>query len=438
MKSDELSRLLLRAEAHLKAGRLDQARSAYRKTLMNFPRCKEAHYQLGVLLHDADDLEGAVRHFRTLLQLAPELAEVHFNLGTTLAKLGLHANAVESFQRAIEIQPSMADAHNNLGIAWRDQGCLERAIECFETAIQHQPKLFSAHLNLGTTLIKCRRAEHAVAACRAALELNSEIADTYLALGLALELAGKKEEAMKCLQEAVRRNPKSEEWRFHFAASLGHSGPPIAPPEYVASLFDAYAARFDEHLRGRLKYRTPEHILDAVVHVAPDRRFDVLDLGCGTGLCGELFRSLSNRISGIDLSQEMIRAAHERNIYDELLTSDMAGFLQNRFAEYDLILASDVFIYVGDLAETFLLASAALRPGGLFAFSVEAAEKLPGGNDPVGGYRLTETRRYVHTMAYISDLSATSGFTEHFSRLAKLRTQAGTDVEGWIVVLGKV
>lgn len=437
MKSDELTRLLSRAELHLKADRRDQAKSAYRKVLMNFPKCKEAHFQLAVLLHDELDLIGAVRHFRELLQLAPELAEVHFNLGTMLSNLGEKSEAANSFRRAIELQPSMADAYNNLGIVLRDLGDLEQAIENFEAAIRIQPQLFAACVNLGATLIKCRRAERAVEVCRAAQAMKPEIADTHLALGLALELAGEMEEATQCLQEAIQRNPKSEEWRYHFAASSGQSSPPIAPASYIVSLFDAYAARFDSHLLGSLHYRTPEHILNAVIQVAPGRRFDIADLGCGTGLCGELFSAYGNHLAGVDLSPEMIRAADERKIYHELLVSDIATFLKARHSSFDLILASDVFIYVGDLSETFLLTAAALRSDGLFAFSVEAAEALPNGENPTDDFLLTSTRRYVHTLTYIRRLMAQFGFSERYVQLATLRIQAGVDVQGWIVVCRK-
>ncbi len=435
MKSDELSRLLSRAESHLKAGRLKQAKSAYRQILSTYPKSTEAHFRMAILLHDENDPEGAVWHFQRLLQLSPKLAEVHFNLGTILVRLGRKQEAAESFGRAVELQPSMADAHNNLGIVLRDQGDMERAIQSFESAIRHAPRLVSALVNLGTTLIKCRRPDRAVEVCRLARELNPELAEAHLALGLALEQAGQKEEATQCLQEAVRRKPESAEWQFHLAASGGLDGPLIAPAEYVASLFDAYAVRFDEHLRGSLHYRSPEHILSAVLAAAPDRRFDILDLGCGTGLCGDLFRPVANRLVGIDLSSEMIRAATDRGIYHDLQVHDIVGFLRNRIAEFDLILAADVFVYVGDLNETFLLTSAALRPNGLFAFSVEAADENPHGSTPVNGYHLNPSRRYSHTLGYVRQLASQHGFAERCAELATLRTQAGSEVRGWIVVL---
>ena len=437
MKSNELARLLSRAESHLKAGRLKHAKSAYLQILSNHPRSTEAHFQIAVLLHDEDDLEGAVRHFKRLLDISPKLAEVHFNLGTMLVRLGRKQEATESFMRAVELQPSMAEAHNNLGIVLRDHGDIEGAIECFESATRHAPRFVSALLNLGTTLLKLHRPDRAVEVCRLARELQPELAETHLALGLSLEQAGQIEEARQCLQEAVRRKPESSEWQFHFAASKGLDGPTIAPAEYVASLFDAYAARFDEHLRGSLNYRTPEHILNAVCALAPGRRFEILDLGCGTGLCGELFRPFANRLVGIDLSSEMIKAATRRKIYDELEVNDIVGILQNRVVEFDLILAADVFVYVGDLRETFLLTYAALKPNGLFAFSVESAEEGPQSDTRIDGYHLNPSRRFSHTLGYVRQLSARQGFSELSAELATLRTQAGDDVLGWIVVLAK-
>ncbi len=435
MKSDTHHRLLSRAELHLTGGRRQQAKSAYQQILSKHPKSTEAHFQLAILLHDDGDLEGAVRHFQHLLRLSPNLAEVHYNLGTMLASLGRKQEAAESFRKSVELQPSMAEAHNNLGIALRDLGDIEGATESFETAIRHAPRFVSALLNLGSTLIKCRRPERAVEVCRCACELNPELADAHMALGLALELAGQNEESANCLREAIRLKPESAEWQFHLAASNGHAGPSIAPAEYVASLFDAYAARFDEHLRGSLHYQIPELILNAVHAAAPDRRFDILDLGCGTGLCGALFRPVANRLFGIDLSPEMIRAASSRGIYSELRVSDIVNSLASCTAEFDLILAADVFIYVGDLRETFRLTSVALRPDGLFAFSVEAAEESPHGNTSVDGYHLNPSRRFSHTLGYVRQLAAQHGLAEVSAELATLRTQAGSDVLGWIVVL---
>ena len=124
MKSDKLRRLLSQAESHWKLGRIAEAKSGYEHVLKQYPKSTEARFQLAVLLHDEDDLAGAVMHLQELTRLLPEVAEIQFNLGTILMRLGRKEEARESFRRAVELQPGMAEAHNNLGLVERDLGRL--------------------------------------------------------------------------------------------------------------------------------------------------------------------------------------------------------------------------------------------------------------------------------------------------------------------------
>ena len=56
-----------------------------------------------------------------------------------------------------------------------------------------------------------------------------------------------------------------------------------------------------------LDYRGPERIAELVSAVMGDRRgLDILELGCGTGLCGIHLRPRAARLVGIDLSPEMV------------------------------------------------------------------------------------------------------------------------------------
>jgi predicted TPR repeat methyltransferase len=79
-----------------------------------------------------------------------------------------------------------------------------------------------------------------------------------------------------------------------------------------------------------------------------------------------------------------------------------------------LILAADVFIYIGDLRDLFVAASRALRPGGLFAFTIE------GWNGP-DDYRLLPTRRYAQSISYIVQLAREVALEEAARREATLR-----------------
>jgi predicted TPR repeat methyltransferase len=209
---------------------------------------------------------------------------------------------------------------------------------------------------------------------------------------------------------------------------LGAEAVPVtAPKQYVTKLFDDYAGYFDDHLVGKLKYQTPASLLDAVVRFAPSGSLDVLDLGCGTGLAGARFRPLARTLTGVDLSASMLEAARQRQIYDNLVCSDLIEFLQTQGGNFDLAVAADVFVYLGDLSAVFRGVRGVLRDGGIFGFSVEASEDQD--------FVLRDTRRYAHSKAYLRGLADEHGFVLESIEPHVIRQQGGIDVAGYLAVL---
>ena len=79
----------------------------------------------------------------------------------------------------------------------------------------------------------------------------------------------------------------------------------------------------------------------------------ILDLGCGTSLTGEKnSASHCTNLEGIDLSKNMLEIAKSRNVYDKLDHVDIVEYLSNAMLDFDYFIATDVFIYVGDLSES--------------------------------------------------------------------------------------
>ena len=100
----------------------------------------------------------------------------------------------------------------------------------------------------------------------------------------------------------------------------------------------------------------------------------VLDLGCGTGLAGAAFRSRAAYLSGVDLSPAMIEKARARDIYDALAVGDLETALAQEGPAFDLILAADTLVYLGDLAPVFGVIATHLSPDGYFLFTAEAQD----------------------------------------------------------------
>jgi predicted TPR repeat methyltransferase len=216
-----------------------------------------------------------------------------------------------------------------------------------------------------------------------------------------------------------------------FRQALAGDAPPPerVPAEYLAARFDAWAPAYEGDLRDRLHYRGPEILADVVARVcnpgAPT--LDILDLGCGTGLLAPLVRPWARRLHGVDLSPKMLEQARRREVYDQLNAEDLLVTLKREEGCWDLILAADVFNYLGSLADVFLAAARALRPDGLFAFTVESHAEP--------GYRLCPTGRFVHSPDYLRAQADAAGLREICAESATLRHESERPVESQVLVL---
>ncbi|HSV36478.1 MAG TPA: methyltransferase domain-containing protein [Ramlibacter sp.] len=205
--------------------------------------------------------------------------------------------------------------------------------------------------------------------------------------------------------------------------------PTTAPREYVQGLFDGYAGDFETHLTQVLKYRAPQVLVEGLR--ASGRRFErALDLGCGTGLCGLQARPLAATLHGIDLSANMVQRAVARQVYDEVVQADLVEYLLATPRRYDLVLAADVFIYVGALEQVFAGVARVMPPQGVFGFSVELA---PPGEDLV----LRQSLRYAHSLRYIRKLAEQHGFEISSTKEHPIRHDQETPIAGLFAWLAR-
>ena len=202
---------------------------------------------------------------------------------------------------------------------------------------------------------------------------------------------------------------------------------PKAPASYVRALFDTYAERYDEHLLVELAYAAPNLLRGIVGRRLDGRGPLVVDLGCGTGLCGPLFRPLAGSLIGVDLSAEMLAKAQTRNAYDRLVEADLVQFMTGSDLRAELCLAADVFVYIGNLAPAFRAIAAALGEGGYLAFTTESGEGRL--------WTLQRTGRYAHSRDYILRLAQESGLEVVAVESATLRLQSGKPVVGDVWLL---
>jgi predicted TPR repeat methyltransferase len=234
--------------------------------------------------------------------------------------------------------------------------------------------------------------------------------------------------ATAAYQRALALDPEDELGAALHLARLGAAeAPEQAPEAYVRALFDQYAGRFDSHLVCRLGYRGPALLHSSILRL-DEQHFDhVIDLGCGTGLSGAPFRSMADRLTGVDLSPGMIAAARAKNLYDRLEVANIQDFLSSEPpSSADLVVAGDVLCYVGDLAPLMKAARDVLEPDGLLAATLQKGEDV---------FELGADLRFSHASSYVREIAGASEFSVAIMDEAASRHDAGAEVAGLVVVL---
>lgn len=411
------------------SGRLLEAERLCRQILQRQPGHGDALHMLGILALQRGEPDVALELLRAASARMPTNAYTYFNLGDALGAKGLFDEAIAALRQALALDPGMLAAYSKLGLALRMVGRLDDAMRVYQRAIAVHPQAVECYCGLGNVLIKKGMLKEAADIYRQAIARDANYMMAHRGLAKALELQGDIPAAAAAFEaaRAVAADPANHDFELG-ALGVGDT-PPAPPPKFVSSLFDAYAENFDEHLR-QLHYMAPQLLFDAIRAVNPQQPMDIIDLGCGTGICGELFRPMARRLGGVDLSPKIIAKARQRGIYDELKVQDITVALQESPGQFDLIVAADVFVYVGDLGLVFQAATTALRPDGLLAFSIESAE--------TGDYVLRSSRRYAHSVNYIQRLASGCGFKEVSTQEAVLRTKNNLPLKRKIIVLRHV
>jgi len=413
-------------------GRVREAEECYRQAINLMPGYAEAHNNLGNLLKDQGESQKAEVHYRQAVASAPNYADAHSNLGLILRDQDNLEDAIASYRRALQLDPNHRDALYNLGHALSENNESAAAAAIFEQLVRAHPQDSVTWAVLGTTYAQIGEFDKALASCQQAIVRRPDYADAYFRYGSVYQLMGQCDKAKEMYERALAIEPDMVSARYFLATLSNEAVPRQSPAEYVLQCFDEYAHKFDQHLLVDLAYRAPELLHRAVMRaIGNDRKeLELLDLGCGTGLGGAQFRNIAKRLTGVDLSPRMIQKARERGIYDELFVGDLLIPMCGSDARYDLIIATDVFIYIGDLSSVFAAAKFALRPGGFFAISTELEKNTE-------SYVLRGSGRYAHSVGYIRTLASAAGLMEIGVEQAIIRHELGKPTEGNIFVLQK-
>ena len=195
---------------------------------------------------------------------------------------------------------------------------------------------------------------------------------------------------------------------------------------------DAVGRHLEDVLVEQLGYHVPVLVRQRLqtLGLGPFKR--MLDLGCGTGLTGGALRDIVEDITGIDISENMIEVAHEKELYETLFVAEVEDFLDDNDEEpFDLVTATDVLPYLGALEPLFFGAAENMTSGGLFIFS---SETLPEATMAGRPYMVGPHQRFAHADAYVRERLTATGFELIEITDINVRMEEGQPTPGHLII----
>lgn len=397
----------------------------------------DALHFLGVLRHTQGRSEEAVALIRRAIELLPNESGPWNNLGNVLVETQRLDEAVEAYECSVALagsSPASADAYNNLGTIYRKRDQWLDSERACRRAVEVRPDFGNAWYNLSLALMGQGRINDGLIANSKAIALWPRHLQARDQVIRALVLLGEREQAARLYGEWLDEEPDNPVARHQLAACLGQDAPERASDAYVELVFDSFATTFDAKLE-QLHYRAPQLVASALQLSVGEARgaLQIMDAGCGTGLCGMLVRPWARQLWGCDLSAAMLERARARGCYDQLEKAELTACLAAHGAAFDAIVCADTLVYFGALERVMLAASEALKAGGRFLFTVEDGDGIA----PEAGFALNPNGRYCHTQGYIDTAIEAVGLQPEMATGVELRFEAGLPVKGLLVVAGK-
>jgi predicted TPR repeat methyltransferase len=430
----------LAARVAMGEGRLQQALAELDDAVTRYPDHASLRKCRAELRLQTEDREGALADAAEAVILDRSDPASKALLGVILLEHNRTAEAIDCLSEAISADATNPAYRQGLAAAQEANGDIEAALATLAAGIGQAP--WSVDLRNAAILVAMRRRDFN-AACRFAEEARvAGVADacSFGLMGHALSSLGRHPAAADAYAEALKLGPDDPYVRHLVAASGILPSASRAPAEYLRAVFDGCADRFEAHLIS-LGYRIP-----GLMHAALARHPTIadgeclgpaLDLGCGTGLVAVALSDLPVApLVGLDVSPRMLQVAAAKQLYAELHEADLMSFLAEDTRRWRLLLAADVLIYFGALADVLAAAHGRLEPGGWLVFSLE--ELLPDHDGMLpgdGDWMLQRQGRYAHSIDYVATMARNAGFAIRTLERQNVRFEANAPVAGFFVVL---
>lgn len=429
---DLLTQELMRVRHWIDTGRLPDAAKALNDLQSRHPNDARVLLVGMRLAQRAGNAEAAIKAARRALVLAPGWHVAQIELALLLARQQQGDEALQLARQALAGAPTVVDVWVGAINTALFSGNPDQTQDWADQAVRRFPDNAGIRLFLARHLVAQQRHRDAIPHFEYIHERAPGHEETLRGLLTCALAVSDEPAARQWADRLLALKPDDTSAQYWHAIAHGQT-PQTQPPEIVTGIFDDYAQNFDMHLVRGLQYRTPERVAQILLERHPDRRFNLLDLGCGTGLVGVYLGRIEGHIIGVDLSEKMIEQAARHGIYSRFHQINVLDALRETPADhYEAIACADVLVYVGDLGPVIPNALRILKAGGEFIFSCESA------SEDEADLVMRPSQRYAHKASDVERRCRAAGFDEVvIEHLPMLRMEHGQPLPGFIVTARK-
>lgn len=428
---DPIRKYLDTARHQIAAGNLTGAAQTLNDARRRSPRDARLFMLAGIMAEKSGNLNGAFDALQRCVTMAPDWGPGLLELALLYARHDRDNEAMATAEKVIALEPNNAQVIAGVVDIAHRAGNTEMAIRHLERALALAPTDRVLRRYLAVDLGTIHKWDEALAIFGPLIDEQPDDYRARIARVQMLQERGTMQEALADTTALLAFKPDDKVYQYYHQLAQGQV-PAHVPVELTTRMFDEMASIYDKHMVRDLGYRLPRRVADQLVEIFPDRRFNLLDLGCGTGLLGAVLGPIDGYILGVDMSAKMLAEAAKRKVYYKFhqvnLLEALAATPANTF---EAITALDVLIYVGDLQQTLADAWRVLTPGGVLIFSCEHGDVT--GPDS----QLQPFGRYTHTLSSTVRLAKAAGFDNVQTKDVDLRMEAGQPVDGFVVTAFK-
>jgi len=424
-KQHKIARDLASARTLHQNNQIALAIVAYKKILRAVPNHPDALHYLGLACYQTGQIEVAESLIQRAIALAPQYLDAMNNLANIFQQTERAVEAQALYQQVLCVAPDHTNALINMAVLLREFRRPEEALTFIQRGLLFAPDHVIARYTLGNIYADLQQFTQAEEAYRQVLAQNPRQLLAAKRLAYVLQKTSRLEEAISILQSVLKQHP-DDPVAQHLLAAYSHNDVPArASDPYIKQTFDDYSAHFDQAL-AQLQYQVPMLIgqrLETCLK-PPAAAVDILDLGCGTGLCAAFVKPVARLLVGVDLSCKMLAKAMRLRQYDELHEAELGDYLRGCSRQFQLVICADTLVYFGELQQVFAAVYRVLPQGGYFIFSLEQLREstMP--------YQLQPTGRYSHRQSYVIAALQAAGFSSCQAEDIVPRLESGDPVDG--------